>query len=63
MISTAELAALPWLMIEALIVEAAIPIATTGHFAGIEGGAFLQMVERKVRWLEDRVTHIPEMLA
>lgn len=62
-ISTAELAVLPHLMIEALIVEAAIPIATTGHFAGIEGGAFLQMVERKVRWLQDRVDHIPEMLA
>ena len=53
-ISTAELAALPSLMIEAMIVESSIPIATTGRFASIEGEAFLRMVERKVRWLAER---------
>ncbi len=51
MLSAAELRAVPWLMIEALIAEAAVPIATTGTFAGIQGGSFLRMVERKVRWL------------
>ncbi|MEQ8850815.1 MAG: phosphotransferase [Phycisphaerales bacterium] len=62
-ISTAELAALPHLMIEALIVEAVIPIARTGRFAGLDGGSFLRMVERKVRWMQSRVRQIPELLA
>lgn len=50
-ISVAELSALPWLMIEALIVEAAVPIAMTGSFAGLSGAAFLRMVEAKTRWI------------
>jgi len=52
-IATSEIGALPWLMMEALIVEAAIPIAATGSFARLEGGAFLGMVERKARWLRE----------
>jgi Ser/Thr protein kinase RdoA (MazF antagonist) len=50
-LSPAELSSLPWLMIEALIVEAAIPIAATGSFARIRGSSFLAMVEKKVRWV------------
>jgi Ser/Thr protein kinase RdoA (MazF antagonist) len=49
-----ERQALPWLMVEALIVESVIPIAATGTFARVSGAAFLQMVERKVRWLRPR---------
>ena len=41
------------LMIEALIAEAVTPIAATGRFANIQGFTFLQMVGRKVRWLQD----------
>ncbi len=52
-LSRAELRALPWLMIEALIAEAAMPIAATGRFGSIDGGAFLEMVERKSNWLLD----------
>lgn len=52
-LSQAELKALPWLMIEALIAEAAMPIAATGRFGSIDGGAFLEMVERKASWLLD----------
>lgn len=58
-LSTAEIQALPSLMIEALVVEAALPIAATGHFAGIDGGTFLRMVDRKVAWIRehgDRLT-------
>ena len=40
------------LMIEALIAEAVAPIAATGSFGRIEGFRFLQMISRKVRWLE-----------
>jgi Ser/Thr protein kinase RdoA (MazF antagonist) len=51
-ISTAELEALPWLMIEALVVEAIVPIAATGSFAGLSGAAFLRMVDAKTAWLK-----------
>ncbi len=44
--------ALPSLMIEALISEAVRPIAATGSFGHMEGFRFLQMICRKVRWLE-----------
>ncbi len=54
MLSRAELRAVPWLMIEALIAESVIPIAATGSFARMEGLGFLKMVERKVRWLQER---------
>ncbi len=50
-----EIAAIPWLMLEALITESALPIANTGSFARLNGLAFLQMVERKVRWLTEKV--------
>lgn len=51
-LSRAEIHATPWLMIEALIAESAIPIAATGHFGRMPGLGFLQMIERKVRWLQ-----------
>ncbi len=41
----------PWLMIEALIAEAVMPIAATGSFGRIEGFRFLRMIGRKVAWL------------
>lgn len=50
-LSTLERASLPWLMIEALIIESIVPIAATGSFARIPGAAFLQMIERKVKWI------------
>jgi len=50
-ISVGEINALPWLMIESLIVEAVAPVAATGSFARIEGGSFLRMIDRKVAWI------------
>ena len=52
MLSEAELRATPWLMIEALIAEAVFPIAATGQFGKLEGAGFLNMVQRKVVWLQ-----------
>ena len=52
MLSKAEIACVPWLMIEALIAESVLPIAATGRFSRMDGVGFLQMVERKVKWLE-----------
>ena len=51
-LSHAELRVIPWLMIEALIAESVIPIAATGSFARMEGVGFMEMVRRKVRWLQ-----------
>lgn len=50
-LSRAELGAMAWLMVEAMVAEAFVPIAATGRFGPIPGGAFLRMVERKVEWL------------
>jgi len=47
-----ELRVMPWLMIEALIAEMTIPIANSGQFGRMDGGAILLMIERKVTWLE-----------
>lgn len=59
-VTRAELKVVPWLMIEALIAETAIPIAATGSFACMNGVEFLMMVERKVRWLQ---THANELIS
>lgn len=47
-----QMACIPRLMIEALIAEAVMPIAATGSFGRMEGFRFLQMINRKVHWLE-----------
>ena len=50
----------PLLMVEALIAEAAVPIAVTGSFGRLPGFGVLQMVARKIRWLQenlDRMQH------
>jgi len=50
-ISKIEFQAIPYLMCEAAIAEAVLPIAATGSFGRMEGFPFLQMIERKVRWI------------
>lgn len=54
-----ERKALTWLMIEALISETVVPIAATGSFSRIAGSTFLAMVERKVRWINQRAATLP----
>lgn len=61
-VSRGEIESLPWLMIEALIVEGVVPIAATGRFARIPGSVFLHMVERKVRWIRDRAARLIKFL-
>lgn len=51
-ISTAELEALPWLMIVALVVESLEAIAATGKLGGMEGEAALQMVDAQAAWMQ-----------
>ena len=61
LLSEAEIRAIPWLMIEALIAEAVFPIAATGQFGRIEGMAFLHMVQRKVHWLRKNIDKLVEL--
>lgn len=63
LLSQAEIRVLPWLMIEALIAEAVLPIATTGRFGKVEGIAFLKMVKRKLDWMHAHVDRLMEEAA
>jgi hypothetical protein len=49
-------------MMEALIAEAVAPIAATGSFGRMEGFRFLQMICRKVGWLQENGERLAEML-
>jgi homoserine kinase type II len=63
LLSQAEIRTIPLLMIEALIAEAVFPIAATGSFGKVDGMPFLQMVQRKIRWLiksYDRLIELAE---
>lgn len=53
---------IPRLMIESLVAEAALPIAVTGSFGRLPGFEVLQMVARKVRWLQENSERIRRWL-
>ncbi len=61
-ISQAEIQAIPYLMCEAMIAEAVLPIAATGSFGRMEGYPFLQMIDRKVKWLLTHLKKLSDML-
>jgi Ser/Thr protein kinase RdoA (MazF antagonist) len=64
LLSQAEIRVVPLLMMEALIAEAVFPIAATGTFGRVEGMPFLQMVQRKVAWIQrnyDRLVELAEV--
>jgi Ser/Thr protein kinase RdoA (MazF antagonist) len=62
LLTQAEIQALPWLMIEALIAEAVFPIAATGMFGRMDGGVFLAMVQRKVVWLQQHADELVQLV-
>ena len=62
LMSQAEIKTIPHLMIEALIAEAVFPIAQTGTIGRLEGLSFLQMVLRKVNWMEKNYQHLVGLL-
>ncbi len=53
---------MPYLMCEAMIAEAVLPIAATGSFGRMQGFPFLQMIERKVRWVLGHVEQLASVL-
>jgi homoserine kinase type II len=61
-ITQAEIRTIPFLMCEAMIAEAVLPIAATGSFGRMEGFPFLQMIDRKVRWVLSHLDRLYAML-
>jgi Ser/Thr protein kinase RdoA (MazF antagonist) len=61
-LSEPEARAIPQLMIEALIAEAVFPIAQTGAIGRLDGVPFLQMVMRKVRWIEQAADKLGKLV-
>ncbi|WP_432798061.1 phosphotransferase [Poriferisphaera sp. WC338] len=62
-LSKAELNTIPLLMIEALIAESVIPVATTGKFVRMDGVKFLQMVKNKVTWLQQHSEKVVSLVS
>ena len=63
LLSEAEIRSIPWLMVEALIAEAVFPIAATGTFGKMDGLPFLQMVQRKIYWMQRSADKLVEIAA
>jgi Ser/Thr protein kinase RdoA (MazF antagonist) len=61
LLSQAEIRTIPLLMTEALIAEAVFPIAATGSFGKVEGMPFLQMVQRKILWIQKSYDRLVEL--
>jgi len=61
-VSVAELKAVPYLMCEAMIAEAVLPIAATGSFGRLDGYGFLEMVSRKVKWILGNMEELCKVL-
>ena len=62
-VSVAELQVIPWLMVEAMVAESVLPIAATGSFGRLEGYGFLQMIERKVRWVQANAVQLIQAIS
>jgi len=43
---------IPWLMIEALVVEGVVPIAMRGRFGNVPGKAFMEHLHRTISWID-----------
>jgi homoserine kinase type II len=61
-IATDEMMAAPYLMCEAMIAEAVLPIAATGSFGRFDGSAFLTMIRRKVEWILSSMDDLTSVL-
>lgn len=57
-----ELAMVPWLMIEAVIAEAVLPIAATGMIGPHRGFGFLQMVAHKIQWMAEELPAMMDLV-
>ena len=62
LVSERELDTIPYLMCEAMIAEAVLPIAATGSFGRFSGFSFLQMIDRKVKWIMGHMKELTGVL-
>ena len=59
-LSVPELAAIPWLMIEACALETLVPVARTGRFAQVRADRAIPFLVRKCEWI---ARHVPSALS
>lgn len=57
-----QIDAIPYLMVESLIAECVIPVATTGSLGQLPGFGVMQMLRRKVRWLNAHLDAVRDLL-
>ncbi len=55
-----EYGALPWLMIEALVIESVVPLAASGRFGPIGGVEFIGALRRRIRWIAEHAGALVE---
>jgi Ser/Thr protein kinase RdoA (MazF antagonist) len=58
-----ERAMIPWLMIEALIVEGIVPLAMQGRFGHVPAPIFLQHMQRTSRWIRNNADEIIDRMS
>jgi Ser/Thr protein kinase RdoA (MazF antagonist) len=51
------------LMIETIIAEAVLPVATTGFFGNLRGTDFLKMILRKAKWIDNNRDKLLEAIS
>jgi len=61
-ITTDELKVIPYLMCEAMIAEAVLPIASTGAFGRFDGLSFITMIRNKVHWIYENMDKLCSVL-
>lgn len=61
-LSRAEIHAMPWLMVEALLLESIKPVLAHGRFGNIAGYPFLETMLRKATWLRSHAERLARLL-
>lgn len=59
---TIDPSVLPWLMIEAMVVETVAPIVATGQFGKVSARAALQMTRQAVAWISERAPYLVSLI-
>ena len=57
-IQRGDLSVLPWLMVEAMIVETIAPIAATGQFGKVSAAAALAMTRQAAAWISEQAPYL-----
>ncbi|MFN0131446.1 MAG: phosphotransferase enzyme family protein [Phycisphaerales bacterium] len=63
LISTAEISALPWLMIQSLVIEALSAIAAAGSLGSLDGPTALRIVDAQAAWMQREADRLRTLLS